>query len=95
MTDHVIIFVFHRQKLDFLGTVVNFAMEAEKKESGAAEKSKTTSDVNEQDEAFKKCMQENKGDSSKCKPKIEAFESSLPFKPLFPLMLKSGSLTDV
>ncbi|WOG90481.1 hypothetical protein DCAR_0209725 [Daucus carota subsp. sativus] len=71
-------------------------MEAEKKENAAAEKGKSTSNVKEQDEAaFKKCMEENKGDSSKCRPKIEAFESSLPFKPLFPLMLKSGSLTDV
>lgn len=70
-------------------------MEAEKKESCGTEKGKSASNVNEQDEAFKKCVEENKGDSSKCKPKIEAFESSLPYKPLFPLMLRSGSLTDV
>lgn len=71
-------------------------METQKKENAATDKAKsTTTSENEKDEAFKKCMEVNKEDSSKCKPKIEAFESSLPFKPLFPLMLRSGSLTDV
>lgn len=51
-------------------------------------------------EALKKCLEEKKGEQethSKCKSKIEAFQSSSSHskKPLGPLMLRSGSLTDV
>ncbi|KAG6786775.1 hypothetical protein POTOM_008391 [Populus tomentosa] len=48
-------------------------------------------------EALKKCLEENKGDRNKCKSKIDALRSSsAPRKrPLLPLRLKSGSLTDV
>ena len=51
-------------------------------------------------EALKKCLEENKGDHEKCKLKIEALKSfpkpsSSRRKPLSPLRLRSGSLTDV
>jgi hypothetical protein len=48
-------------------------------------------------DALKKCLEENKGDRNKCKSKIDALRSSsAPRKrPLLPLRLKSGSLTDV
>lgn len=48
-------------------------------------------------EALKKCLKENKGQSqANCKPKLEAFQSSShPKKPLGPLRLRSGSLTEV
>lgn len=50
-------------------------------------------------EALKKCLKENKGDNDNCKQKIEALRSfpttSSSKKPLFPLRLRSGSLTDV
>ncbi|KAL8114174.1 hypothetical protein AgCh_021145 [Apium graveolens] len=71
-------------------------METEKKENAATDnKARRKTSETENDEAFKKCMEENKEDGSKCKPKIEAFKSSIPVKPLFPLMLRSGYLTDV
>ncbi|CAK7348885.1 unnamed protein product [Dovyalis caffra] len=48
-------------------------------------------------EALKKCLEESKGDHNKCKSKIDAFQSSSASRkrPLLPLKLKSGSLTDV
>ncbi|KAI3493490.1 hypothetical protein L1887_41882 [Cichorium endivia] len=52
-------------------------------------------DVNE---ALRKCLKENKGDYEKCKPKIEAlksFPTTSSKKPITPLRLRSGSLTDV
>lgn len=48
-----------------------------------------------------KCLEENKGDNTKCKDKVEAFRSSSSSsssshrKPLTPIKLRSGSLTDV
>ncbi|KAK9274041.1 hypothetical protein L1049_018855 [Liquidambar formosana] len=53
------------------------------------------------EEALKKCLEENKGDRNKCESLVESFKSSssssssVPQKPLTPLRLKSGSLTDV
>ncbi|KAI3701209.1 hypothetical protein L2E82_45858 [Cichorium intybus] len=49
-------------------------------------------------EALRKCLKENKGDYEKCKPKIEAlksFPTTSSKKPITPLRLRSGSLTDV
>ena len=50
-------------------------------------------------EVLRKCLEENKGDYDKCKPKVEAFKSSPTTssskKPITPLRLRSGSLTDV
>ncbi|WRX10606.1 hypothetical protein QQP08_003093 [Theobroma cacao] len=47
-------------------------------------------------EALEKCLEENKGDNTKCKAKVEAFRSSSsPKKPLKSLRLRSGLLTDV
>ncbi|KAJ6729760.1 hypothetical protein OIU85_020646 [Salix viminalis] len=48
-------------------------------------------------EALQKCLEENKGDRSKCKSRIDALRSSsAPRKRrVLPLRLKSGSLTDV
>lgn len=49
-----------------------------------------------QDEAMKKCLEENQDDHTKCKSKIDAYKSSSRIKkPLTPLKLRSGSLTDV
>ncbi|KAL4310300.1 hypothetical protein GQ457_01G055420 [Hibiscus cannabinus] len=48
--------------------------------------------------SLEKCLEENKGDKSKCKDKVEALRSSSSSsaaKPLRPLRLRSGSLTDV
>ncbi|KAL0464804.1 UNVERIFIED_CONTAM: hypothetical protein Slati_0368000 [Sesamum latifolium] len=54
------------------------------------------------DEALKKCLEEKKGEDSAmatCKSILEAFNksstSSSARKPLAPLRLRSGSLTDV
>ncbi|KAA8516050.1 hypothetical protein F0562_019229 [Nyssa sinensis] len=48
------------------------------------------------DEALKRCLELNKGDQTKCKSVVEAFKSpSSSKKPLTPLRLRSGSLTDV
>ncbi|GFZ21029.1 hypothetical protein Acr_29g0001910 [Actinidia rufa] len=49
------------------------------------------------DEALKKCLEENKRDTNKCKSIVEAFKSSSTSKkkPIAPLRLRSGSLTDV
>ncbi|KAF9687825.1 hypothetical protein SADUNF_Sadunf02G0133400 [Salix dunnii] len=44
-------------------------------------------------EALRKCLEENKGDRSKCKSKIDALRSRK--RRLLPPRLKSGSLTDV
>ncbi|KAK8502950.1 hypothetical protein V6N13_100247 [Hibiscus sabdariffa] len=46
---------------------------------------------------LEKCLEENKGDKSKCKDKVEALRSSSSSaaKPLRPLRLRSGSLSDV
>lgn len=52
----------------------------------------------EEVDALKKCLEENKGDHTKCKSKIDAFQSSSassPRRPLPRLRLRSGSLTDV
>ncbi|XAR54057.1 hypothetical protein NMG60_11029048 [Bertholletia excelsa] len=65
---------------------------------GKAERTKS-----EVDGVLKKCLEENKGDSAKCKSVIEAFKSSSSSsssaestrKPITPLRLRSGSLTDV
>ena len=50
-------------------------------------------------DGLKKCLEENKGDNTKCKDKVEAFRSSSPSspprKPFTPIKLRSGSLTDV
>lgn len=72
-------------------------MDGEKRESdgGGAEKAKIMGDVKE---ALEKCLKEHKGDATKCKSIFEAFNSSSsssPNKPITPLMLRSGSLTDV
>lgn len=67
-------------------------MDEEKRES--TEKIKND-DFNEE-AILKKCLEENKGDSTNCKSKVEAFKSSSsPKKPITPLRLRSGSLTDV
>lgn len=50
------------------------------------------------DAALKKCLEENGGDYNKCRYHLEAYRyysSSSPVKPLFPLRLRRGSLTDV
>ncbi|KAA8520635.1 hypothetical protein F0562_014890 [Nyssa sinensis] len=57
------------------------------------------------DEALKRCLEQNKGDNTKCKSLVEAFKSpsspppppppSSSKKPVTPLRLRSGSLTDV
>ncbi|XVE73863.1 hypothetical protein DITRI_Ditri11bG0152400 [Diplodiscus trichospermus] len=58
---------------------------------------------------LEKCLEENKGDNKKCKDKVEAFRSSSSSspssspprnsrrsrKPLMPIKLRRGSLTDV
>lgn len=80
-------------------------MDGDKKESGGgggggAEKAKSMGDVKE---PLEKCLAEHKGDTTKCKSIFEAFNnnnnyysySSSPNKPITPLMLRSGSLTDV
>ncbi|CAK9134409.1 unnamed protein product [Ilex paraguariensis] len=73
-------------------------MDGEKRErvggaGGGTEKTKTVVDV---DEALRKCLEENKGDTTKCRSVVEAFKSSTPpRKPIRPLRLRSGSLTDV
>ena len=53
-------------------------------------------------EGLEKCLEENKGDNTKCKDKVEAFTSSsssspsfFSRKPLTPIKLPSGSLSDV
>ncbi|KAG4138676.1 hypothetical protein ERO13_D07G148300v2 [Gossypium hirsutum] len=50
-------------------------------------------------EAMEKCLEENKGDNTKCKDKVEAFRSSSstssPTKPLRRFIVRSGSLSDV
>lgn len=48
-------------------------------------------------EGLKKCLEENKGERSKCKSQVDAFKSSFdkPMKPSTPLRLRSGSLTDI
>ncbi|KAK3011250.1 hypothetical protein RJ639_010601 [Escallonia herrerae] len=72
-------------------------MEDEKRETsddrGGGEKAKSVGD----DEALKKCLEENKGDGSKCRSVVEAFKTSSPTpkRPTLPLRLRSGSLTDV
>ncbi|KAB2074463.1 hypothetical protein ES319_A07G155000v1 [Gossypium barbadense] len=47
-------------------------------------------------EAMEKCLEENKGDNTKCKDKVEAFRSSSstssPTKPLRRFIVRSGSL---
>ncbi|VFQ75667.1 unnamed protein product [Cuscuta campestris] len=54
-----------------------------------------------EDASLKKCLEGNKGDIDKCKSLLEAFKSSSSAaaaqkqKALAPLMLRSGSLTDV
>ncbi|KAL7238899.1 hypothetical protein ACSBR2_004906 [Camellia fascicularis] len=64
-------------------------------------KTEKTKGVGEEDgdEAMKKCLEENKGDNKKCKSMVESFKSSSPppptNKPITPLRLRSGSLTDV
>ncbi|CAL5340030.1 unnamed protein product [Camellia sinensis] len=64
-------------------------------------KTEKTKGVGEEDgdEAMKKCLEENKGDNAKCKSMVESFKSSSPppptNKPITPLRLRSGSLTDV
>ncbi|KAJ4728280.1 Ribosomal RNA small subunit methyltransferase E [Melia azedarach] len=78
-------------------------MDNEKRENvvdgGSGKTEKTMSQV--EADALKKCLEENKGEQkthSRCKSKIEAFESSSSSslkKPLRPLRLRSGSLTDV
>ncbi|OMO78778.1 hypothetical protein CCACVL1_14127 [Corchorus capsularis] len=49
--------------------------------------------------SLEKCLEENKGDDTKCKAKVEAFKSSSSSspqrKPLTPLKLRSGSFSDV
>ncbi|RAL54152.1 unnamed protein product [Cuscuta campestris] len=56
-----------------------------------------------EDASLKKCLEGNKGDIDKCKSLLEAFKNSSSSsaaaaqkqKALAPLMLRSGSLTDV
>lgn len=84
--------------------VIVGAMDTEKGLNGfdgvGGKTEKTMSEV--EAEALKKCLEEKKGEQeihSKCKSKIEAFQSSSSSshskKPLGPLKLRSGSLTDV
>ncbi|PWA65379.1 hypothetical protein CTI12_AA310950 [Artemisia annua] len=50
------------------------------------------------DEAIKKCLEKKQGDYSKCKQRFQALNTSpkkSSNKPLFPLRLRAGSLTDV
>ncbi|OIT07322.1 hypothetical protein A4A49_00154, partial [Nicotiana attenuata] len=60
----------------------------EKKESDGAEKKVDVADI----EALKKCLEENKGDNTKCKSLVEAFKSSSRIRPM---RLRTGSWTDV
>ncbi|KAI3756873.1 hypothetical protein L1987_56697 [Smallanthus sonchifolius] len=64
---------------------------------GGSEKVNNKSGTGDVNEALKKCLEENKGDDGKCKPKIEALKSFPKKKktPPPPLRLRSGSLTDV
>lgn len=83
-------------------SVIVVAMDTEKGLNGFdGVRGKTEKAMSEVEaEALKKCLEEKKGDQethSKCKSKIEAFQSSSSHskKPLGPLILRSGSLTDV
>lgn len=71
-------------------------MDDEKVQSGGSEKTISQKDA----DALKKCLEENKDDTSKCKALVEAvkdaaFSTSSTQKPRRPSMLRRGSLTDV
>ncbi|KAL9672436.1 hypothetical protein QQ045_028686 [Rhodiola kirilowii] len=66
-------------------------------EEGNGGSAKGVKSVDGNDEELKKCLEENKGERSKCKSQVEAFKSSFDkrMKPSTPLRLRSGSLTDI
>lgn len=92
---------------NYLWVLVEFvklieAMDKEKEENAASggvnvTEKKRLSQANS--EAMEKCLEENKGDNTKCKDKVEAFRSSSstssPTKPLRRFIVRSGSLSDV
>ncbi|KAK6920120.1 hypothetical protein RJ641_016024 [Dillenia turbinata] len=67
---------------------------ADKEESDVSKKTNDTREGDD-DEAMKKCLEKHKGDSTKCKSKVQAFNSSPSKKKFPPLKLPRGSLTDV
>ncbi|KAL6981965.1 hypothetical protein U1Q18_023587 [Sarracenia purpurea var. burkii] len=71
----------------------------ERRRGGGTEKTKPVEEEGI-DEALKKCLEGNEGESTKCKTVVEAFKSSSPpsnptNRRTAPLRLMSGSLTDV
>ena len=71
-------------------------MDDEKVQSGGSEKTIFQNDA----DALKRCLEENKDNSSKCKALVEAFKdsaysSSSTKKPCTPISLGRGYLTDV
>ena len=86
---------FYR-RIERFEVVILLSMDDEKIQSGGSEKTVSQNDS----DAMKKCLEENKDDGSKCKALVEAFKdsafsTSATKKPWRPIILRRGALTDV